>query len=129
MSKKIGLHSGIVRYIRPSCANPACRASIELGTIVNELFERITQHLEQGDVVRIHGFGTLSVKFRQGRRSVNIGTGVPMVSRSYQIVTFAAHDTLKNRIDKKHAKVVAKPVPPPAVPPQKDKKARYARAK
>ena len=48
--------------------------------LLSSMVERVTQHLQKGDRIRIGGLGTLEVRKREARAGRNPATGETMVS-------------------------------------------------
>lgn len=94
-----GLHKLIVQRMSPRCANSECRHPIDLSEVVTELFDRIAEHLADGEEVRIHGFGTLSVRYNAGRAITSVATGKTIQTRGMRRVIFKAHPPLKKRLN------------------------------
>lgn len=66
--------------------------------VVNALFEIITNALENGEHVRIPGFGRFFVRFKWARKGRNPKTGEPIILDSRRIVIFHCSPRMKNRM-------------------------------
>ena len=49
------------------------------------MIERVTQHLRQGDEIRIGGLGTLEVRKREARTGRNPATGEAIIAASKKV--------------------------------------------
>lgn len=58
--------------------------------IVEQVFEMITQRLEQGETVKLSGFGVFSVRSKRARPGRNPKTGEPIEITSRKVVTYRA---------------------------------------
>ena len=68
--------------------------------LVDALFEIIKKSLENGENVRISGFGKFQAKFKWARKGRNPQTGEQIILKSRQIVTFQCSSKLKEKINK-----------------------------
>ncbi|MBF0417299.1 MAG: integration host factor subunit alpha [Magnetococcales bacterium] len=58
--------------------------------IVEQVFEMITLRLEQGETVKLSGFGVFSVRSKRARPGRNPKTGEPIEITSRKVVTYRA---------------------------------------
>ncbi|MBF0272608.1 MAG: integration host factor subunit alpha [Magnetococcales bacterium] len=58
--------------------------------IVEQVFEMITQRLEQAETVKLSGFGVFSVRGKRARPGRNPKTGEPIEITSRKVVTYRA---------------------------------------
>ncbi|MBF0341774.1 MAG: integration host factor subunit alpha [Magnetococcales bacterium] len=59
-------------------------------TLVEQVFEQITQRLGNGETVKLSGFGVFSVRSKQPRPGRNPKTGEPIEITARRVVTFRA---------------------------------------
>ena len=81
----------------------------EAKELVEDFFEQIKGSLEQGDVVKISGFGNFNLRDKNERRERNPKTGeyIPITAR--RVVTFRAGHKLKSRVERHvHQRAVMK---------------------
>lgn len=65
------------------------------GETVDALFTVIAKALEEGDSVKVAGFGNFLVKEKAEKRGVNPQTGEPMIYPARTSVSFKASKSLK----------------------------------
>ncbi|MBU2761166.1 HU family DNA-binding protein [Acidithiobacillus sulfurivorans] len=58
--------------------------------VISTLFERITQEVESGKKVRIHGFGTFRMKHKPAHAARNPGTGEEVHVPAKDVLVFKA---------------------------------------
>ncbi|MBF0341577.1 MAG: integration host factor subunit alpha [Magnetococcales bacterium] len=58
--------------------------------IVEQVFEMVTQRLEQAETVKLSGFGVFSVRSKRARPGRNPKTGEPIEITSRKVVTYRA---------------------------------------
>ena len=66
--------------------------------MLSSMVERITQHLRQGDRIRIGGLGTLEVRKREARTGRNPATGETMQIGACKKVAFRPAKELKEAV-------------------------------
>jgi len=67
--------------------------------IINELFEIIKGTLEQGEKVKVSGFGNFVVRQKEPRKGRNPQTGEELEISARKIVTFKPSQVLKNALN------------------------------
>ncbi len=70
----------------------------ESGQIVDEVLESVRKALEQGEDVKLSGFGHFKVRNKHPRRGRNPKTGGELTISSRRVVTFHASQLLKKRV-------------------------------
>ncbi len=66
--------------------------------LVEEFFEMIARHLEQGDTVKIPGLGNFSVRQKVARPGRNLKTGETVTISERRVVSFHPSGTLNARV-------------------------------
>ena len=66
--------------------------------MLSSMVERVTQHLRQGDRIRIGGLGTLEVRKREARTGRNPATGETMQIAASKKVAFRPAKELKEAV-------------------------------
>jgi DNA-binding protein HU-beta len=66
--------------------------------LLSSMVERVTQHLQKGDRVRIGGLGTLEVRKREARTGRNPATGETMQIAASKKVAFRPAKELKEAV-------------------------------
>ena len=69
--------------------------------IVDELFEIIKENLEQGEKVKISGFGNFVVKHKEPRKGRNPQTGDELEIAARKVVSFKPSQVLKKALNDK----------------------------
>ena len=69
--------------------------------IVDELFEIIKENLEQGEKVKISGFGNFVVKNKEPRKGRNPQTGDELEIAARKVVSFKPSQVLKKALNDK----------------------------
>jgi integration host factor subunit alpha len=72
----------------------------ESGDILEALFSIIKKTLEDGENVKVTGFGNFEVKQKQNRIGRNPQTGEAITIKARRVLTFRPSATLKARINK-----------------------------
>jgi integration host factor subunit alpha len=72
----------------------------EASEVVESIFEIIKQHLENGDKVKVSGFGTFVVHDKQPRRGRNPQTGDAIIIRGRRVLGFKASPVLKKSLNR-----------------------------
>ncbi|HLF96279.1 MAG TPA: integration host factor subunit alpha [Methylococcaceae bacterium] len=70
----------------------------EARELVEQFFEEIKRSLEQGEEVRISGFGNFGVRDKRERPGRNPKTGKEIPITARRVVTFRAGQKLKQRV-------------------------------
>ena len=70
----------------------------DVGNVVNECFEAITNILSNGDKVQIVGFGTFEVRTRKERKGRNPSNGKEIIIPQSIVPTFKAGKSLKEAV-------------------------------
>lgn len=68
-------------------------------TVVDAVFETITQRLAAGEKVTIHGFGTFKRHLRPARTYRNPQTGQPIDKEASYDARFASYEELEKRVN------------------------------
>ncbi|MDQ5986324.1 MAG: Integration host factor subunit alpha [Syntrophus sp. SKADARSKE-3] len=68
----------------------------ECSRIVESVFEIIKEELENGNMVKISGFGQWNVRQKRARKGRNPQTGEAMIIGERKVVTFKASQVLRD---------------------------------
>ncbi|MDY6844108.1 MAG: integration host factor subunit alpha [Thermodesulfobacteriota bacterium] len=71
----------------------------DLAKILDTLFEIIKDTLENGDTVKISGFGNFVLKNKKERRGRNPQTGDELIISARRVMTFKPSQVLKNAVN------------------------------
>jgi integration host factor subunit alpha len=71
----------------------------EASEVVDSIFELIKGHLEQGEKVKLSGFGNFVVHEKQPRRGRNPQTGETITIRGRRVLGFKASPMLKKSMN------------------------------
>jgi len=71
----------------------------ESAQIVESVLDVVRESLEQGDNVKLSGFGHFIVRQKHARRGRNPKTGVDITIAPRSVVTFRASPLLKNKLN------------------------------
>ena len=71
----------------------------EASEVVDSIFEVIKQHLEQGEKVKVSGFGNFVVNEKRPRKGRNPQTGEEIVITGRRVLTFKASQVLKKTMN------------------------------
>lgn len=71
----------------------------EAGDVVDSIFELMKQSLEEGENVKISGFGSFVVHDKHSRRGRNPQTGEAIIIRARRVLGFKASPILKGRVN------------------------------
>ena len=74
----------------------------EAGTLVDSIFDTICQSLEEGDKVKISGFGNWEIRSKGERPGRNPRTLQAITISSRRVVTFKASQVLKAALNSRH---------------------------
>jgi integration host factor subunit alpha len=72
----------------------------EATEIVESIFDIVKRHLENGQKVKVSGFGTFVVHDKQPRRGRNPQTGDSIVIRGRRVLGFKASPVLKKSLNR-----------------------------
>lgn len=71
----------------------------EAGDLVDDVFDLVREALEQGDKVKISGFGNWIVKDKAARRGRNPQTNDPIVIARRRVLTFKPSQVLRGALN------------------------------
>lgn len=71
----------------------------DVGFVIEEIFEVIKNTLEQGEKVKISGFGNFTIRQKRARRGRNPQTGTEITIDQRRVMTFKASQLLKKAIN------------------------------
>jgi integration host factor subunit alpha len=71
---------------------------VEVLAFIDSFFETIAKRLEEGEEVKLSGFGNFIPIDKAARQGRNPKTGAPVMITSRRVVTFRAGNKLKDRI-------------------------------
>lgn len=71
----------------------------DVAEVVDNVFETIRAALEEGDKVKISGFGNFTVRHKRARRGRNPQTGEEIMIGERRVMTFKASQILKNIVN------------------------------
>jgi integration host factor subunit beta len=71
-------------------------------TVVETIFEEISQSLERGQRIELRGFGSFGLKQRKSRQGRNPKTGDAVKVEAKQVMFFKAGKVLRERVDGVH---------------------------
>ena len=71
----------------------------EATEVVESIFELVKRRLEQGEKVKISGFGNFTVKEKRPRKGQNPQTGEEIVISGRRVLTFKASQVLKKTMN------------------------------
>jgi integration host factor subunit alpha len=72
----------------------------EASEVVDSIFELMKQHLENGDKVKVSGFGNFVVHEKQPRKGRNPQTGETITIRGRRVLGFKASPMLKKSMNR-----------------------------
>lgn len=70
----------------------------DVGNVINECFNAMTEFLATGDKIQIVGFGTFEVKKRKERKGRNPSNGEEIIIPESKVVSFKAGKALKETV-------------------------------
>ncbi len=70
--------------------------------LVERTLELIAESLQQGDVVKLSGFGVFQVRDKRARMGRNPKTGEPAAIDPRRVITFRASQVMKARVEDAH---------------------------
>lgn len=71
----------------------------ESAAIVESVFETMKETLEQGDKIKISGFGNFTLRDKNARKGRNPKSGDPMIIPPRRVLTFKPSQVLKNALN------------------------------
>ncbi|MFQ5480395.1 MAG: integration host factor subunit alpha [Thermodesulfobacteriota bacterium] len=71
----------------------------DVANVVEEIFGSIKASLEEGEKVKISGFGNFNVRHKTARRGRNPQTGADITIEERKVMTFKASQILKKAIN------------------------------
>jgi integration host factor subunit alpha len=71
----------------------------DVANVVEEIFGSIKGSLEEGEKVKISGFGNFNVRHKTARRGRNPQTGADITIEERKVMTFKASQILKKAIN------------------------------
>jgi len=71
----------------------------DVGMVIEEIFEVVKNTLEQGEKVKISGFGNFTIRQKRARRGRNPQTGTEITIDERRVMTFKASQLLKKAIN------------------------------
>lgn len=71
----------------------------DVSSVVEQIFESIKDALENGDKVKISGFGNFTIRQKRARRGRNPQTGTEITIEERKVMTFKASQLLKKAIN------------------------------
>ena len=74
----------------------------ECGELIESVLEKIAQHLEEGEQVKLSSFGTFQIREKNERIGRNPKTGEQVAITPRRVLTFRASHVLKDRVDDGH---------------------------
>ena len=75
----------------------------DVSSVVEQIFESIKDALENGDKVKISGFGNFTIRQKRARRGRNPQTGTEITIEERKVMTFKASQLLKKAINSQPA--------------------------
>ena len=80
-------------------------------TVVNTIFDSMTESLKRGDRIEIRGFGSFQVKIREAREGRNPKTGEEVRIPAKRTPFFKVGKELKERIEERRREDTSAPKP------------------
>jgi len=71
----------------------------ESADIVETLFDIIKETLENGENIKLSGFGSFNIRDKKSRRGRNPQTGEPMTITPRRVLTFKASNVLRDQLN------------------------------
>ncbi len=75
----------------------------DVAAVIEEIFEVVKNTLEQGEKVKISGFGNFTIRQKRARRGRNPQTGTEITIDERRVMTFKASQLLKKSINSQPA--------------------------
>ncbi len=76
----------------------------ESAEIVETMLDIIKENLENGDNVKLSGFGSFNIRDKRARRGRNPQTGEDMTISQRRVLTFRASNILRDELNKSQKK-------------------------
>ena len=73
----------------------------DVAEVVDAILETIKSTLEQGEQVKISGFGNFNIRHKKARRGRNPQTGEEITISERKVLTFKSSQILKDTVDGK----------------------------
>src|ERR1700761_1624472 len=70
--------------------------------LVERTLDLVTEALEQGEVVKLSGFGVFQVRAKNARMGRNPKTGEPAAIDPRRVISFRASQVMKAQVDEAH---------------------------
>jgi len=74
----------------------------DCATMVERTLDLVAEALEQGEVVKLSGFGVFQVRAKRARMGRNPKTGEPAAIDPRRVISFRASHVMKARVDDAH---------------------------
>jgi len=74
----------------------------DCAALVERTLDLVTEALEQGEVVKLSGFGVFQVRAKNARMGRNPKTGEPAAIDPRRVISFRASQIMKARVDRAH---------------------------
>lgn len=71
----------------------------DVAAVIEEVFETVKAELEQGEKVKVSGFGNFTIRQKRARRGRNPQTGSEIIIDERRVMTFKASQLLKKAIN------------------------------
>ena len=71
----------------------------DVAAVIEDVFETIKTELEQGEKVKVSGFGNFTIRQKRARRGRNPQTGSEIIIDERRVMTFKASQLLKKAIN------------------------------
>lgn len=81
--------------------------------MVDAFFDQVSEHLIQGEDVKISGFGNFQIRTKAPRPGRNPRTGEPVAIEARRVVTFHASPKLKDAVQAGASAASTSPLPGP----------------
>lgn len=70
--------------------------------LVERTLDLVAEALEQGEIVKLSGFGVFQVRSKRARMGRNPKTGEPAAIDPRRVISFRASQVMKSRVDQAH---------------------------
>ena len=74
----------------------------DCATMVERTLDLVAEALEQGEIVKLSGFGVFQVRAKRARMGRNPKTGEPAAIDPRRVISFRASHVMKARVDEAH---------------------------
>lgn len=75
----------------------------DCAALVERTLDLVTEALEQGEVVKLSGFGVFQVRAKSARMGRNPKTGEPAAIDPRRVISFRASQVMKAMVDEAHS--------------------------